>query len=171
LKSALDTLRPFLAGSEVLDLYAGQGRFGLSTLREGARQVTLVEQDSRLVGALRGQIQQMGAHIAAEVVANDVFQFLKTTIALPRYDLVFADPPFPFWNPKFSGHLFAAVRNVLNRRAIFLVKTPARMIVSPPNSNSGYSLWKSSPFGESKLIYFNYEESSKTEEKAPTCHE
>jgi 16S rRNA (guanine966-N2)-methyltransferase len=152
LKSTLDTLRPWLNGSEVLDLFAGEGRFGIAALGEKACNVTFVEINPKTASSLS---QQVSAPDRFKIVCQDVFIFLeKTARSDQRFDIVFADPPFPFWNPEFSEKLYQSVSQVLNPGAIFLVKHPERVLPSLPSQ--GYSLWKSTRFGEATLIYFRY---------------
>jgi len=149
LKSAIDTLRPWLADARVLDLYAGQGRFGLSALEEGAREVTFVEKDA-------GMARELKKAGAKDVAAQDSLIFLDES--KEEFDIVFADPPFELWTPQFSTRLFASVAHRLASPAIFLVKHPSRVL--PSLTFQGFLHWKTTPFGESQLIYFRYGQSN-----------
>src|SRR5262249_53229746 len=146
LKSAGDTLRPYLAGSQVLDLYAGQGRFGLMALEENAARVVFVEREEKTGAQLRAATQKRASQ--SVVYVRDVFDFLEDHAA-DRYDLVFADPPFKEWQEGFSSRLFQAVTKVLSPDSIFLVKNPSRVVISAPSPE--LTLWKQSKFGESTL--------------------
>lgn len=150
LKSAIDTLRPWLLESSVLDLFSGQGRFGLSALEEVARSVTFVEKDARMVDLLRKNCLRYPER--ATVIHQDAFQFLGTQNH--KFDIIFADPPFALWNEKFSKTLFQNVAQVVKEGSIFLVKHPRRVVAC--TSFQGFTFWKSSDFGESQLIYFTY---------------
>jgi 16S rRNA (guanine966-N2)-methyltransferase len=153
LKSVTDTLRPWLAGARALDLFAGQGRLGLAALEEEAEDVTFVELDARSARAIAAAARQFQSR--ARVLNEDAFTFLsRARNEQKKYDLIFADPPFPLWNADFSERLFALVAAVTAEEAIFLVKYPSRMLAS--NSSNGFSLWKTSLFGESRLMYWNY---------------
>lgn len=150
LKSAIDTLRPWLAGATVLDLFSGQGRFGLSALEEGAELVVFVEKDARLAADLKKRTEKAADN--RDVRAQDAFGFLA---AEPRkFDIIFADPPFALWDETFARKLYAAVAQVANTGSIFLVKHPTRVVAS--RSFPGFTFWKSSEFGESRLLYFKY---------------
>ena len=153
LKSAIDTLRPWLSGSCALDLFAGQGRFGIEALKEGADQVVFVEKTSATAKAISREISRWKDH--ASVECQDALRYLELAHKEGlKYDLVFADPPFPMWNNEFSNQLFTAVAKVAGAEAIFLVKHPDRVVLSPTQSQ--FKLWKSVRFGESQLIYFEY---------------
>jgi len=155
LKSALDTLRPYLFEASLLDLFAGQGRFGVTASTEGISSVTFVEKNSRTAAELTALVRspQFPKSVNATVLCQDVFDFLK--LSQNRFDIIFADPPFPLWNQDFEERLFRAVLALLNPDSIFLVKCPGRMV--PSFESIGLSQMKSSDFGESRLIYYRYE--------------
>src|SRR5688572_12848155 len=146
LKSATDSLRPWLAGARVLDLFSGQGRFGLSALEEEAAHVVFVEKDPRLARAIEKATQTFAAR--REVAREDVFHFLARPDQ--KFDIVFADPPFACWKDDFHDRLFSQVAATAVQGSIFLVKHPSRVV--PSDRFFGYSPWKSSPFGESRLL-------------------
>lgn len=150
LKSAIDSLRPWLAGSTVLDLFSGQGRFGTAALEEEAELVVFVEKDAKQAGEIKKTIARYGTR--AEVRNQDAFSFLAAGSA--KFDVIFADPPFASWDEPFTGKLAAAVAQVARNGSIFLVKHPTRVVAS--RTFPGFTHWKSSEFGESQLLYFIY---------------
>lgn len=157
LKSAVDSLRPWLADSTVLDLFSGQGRFGVAALEEGALCVTFVEKDRSMAREISEKTLKAGER--SEVVARDVFIFLSEAAKKDqKFDIIFADPPFALWTPDFERDLFAAVARVVKPGAIFLVKHPSRVVPSSAISetSSEHSHWKTSLFGESRFMYFRY---------------
>lgn len=152
LKSAGDTLRPYLPGASVLDLFAGQGRFGQMALQEGADRVVFVEKDAATAEAIREQTKR---HLPNAIVwTRDVFAFLDDPGA-HHYDLVFADPPFGEWKGDFADRLARQVARVMAPDSVFLVKNPRRVVLSGPLP--GFAFWKQSEFGESALTYYRYE--------------
>lgn len=155
LKSALDTLRPYLFEASVLDLFAGQGRFGITASSEGISSLTFVENNSRTAAELTRFLNssQFPKTVKTTLLCQDALDFLKS--CTDKYDIIFADPPFPVWNKDFENRLFEAVRNVLSQDSIFLVKCPSRMV--PSTQLVGLSQFKSSDFGESRLVYYRYE--------------
>lgn len=92
-----------------------------------------------------------------EIIASDVFAYLKKAQSqAQKFDVIFADPPFPNWSPEFEASLFEAVAPVAASGSIFLVKYPTRVLPSP--AFQAFSVWKSTPFGESELRYFRANE-------------
>ena len=84
---------PALAGSTVLDLFAGSGALGLEALSRGAAAVTFVEIGSPSLSALRANLEALGNPEGATVRRVDARR-LVDQLAPHAYDLVFADPPW-----------------------------------------------------------------------------
>ena len=89
-----------LAGSRVLDLYAGSGAVGLEALSRGAEHVLLVENGARAARVIRQNIDAIGLP-GATVITDRVERVLARgpaqapgSGAAARYDVVFADPPY-----------------------------------------------------------------------------
>jgi 16S rRNA (guanine966-N2)-methyltransferase len=157
LKSAMDTLRPHLAGAKILDLFAGQGRFSYAALTEGASYACLVEkhpQTAKELNSLRPK--KLASSQISEVLCQDAWKFLAHPTG-DLYDIIFADPPFDDWTPLIEKDLFKHLLNFSKPGTILLVKYPAEMLIS--SEHPGFSMWKINHFGESQLAYFTYGES------------
>lgn len=96
-ETVFNWLQPYVAGSRVLDLFAGSGAMGLEALSRGAETATFVEKDQRLVAALKQNLALLNA--TAEAQAADVLTWLPR--AGSRFNVVFLDPPYPanLWLP------------------------------------------------------------------------
>lgn len=147
LKSVIDTLRPQLSGGRVLDLFAGQGRFGLSCLEEDAREVILVEKNGKSAAAIKKEIGRFHFEGRGRVLAMDAFQVKTET----PFDIVFCDPPFPSWNLAFGEKLASLISPLLAPEGLWVVKYPERAEGWSPE---GFRLQKETTFGESRLLYF-----------------
>ena len=165
LKSAIDSIRPYLPESRVLDIFAGQGRFGIEALHEGAASVTFVEKSNFVARELE-TILTKTPHKNFDLTVDDAFSFLRRTErANKNFDIVFADTPFEWWTANFSETLMESVIRVLAPSGIFLVKHPKRVIPFLPSDGenavkktNALQLWKRSPFGESTLLYLRLEQ-------------
>jgi 16S rRNA (guanine966-N2)-methyltransferase len=85
-------LAPRIVGARCLDLFAGTGALGLEALSRGAASVVFVERSAVAVAALIASIHSLDAD-GASVRQSDAKQFLAGE-TLPRFDIVFLDPPF-----------------------------------------------------------------------------
>jgi len=154
LKSTIDTLRPYIYGARILDLYAGLGRFGLEALAEEAAHVEFVERDKKSAKTLQEALPK-GAK--AEVHCADVIEFLKKATGAP-FDIIFADPPFPLWEEENFGHeLVTAIKRVTSADAILMIKAPSRIEITVRVPE--FLAWKQKEYGESNLLFFRRTES------------
>ncbi len=85
----------------VLDLYAGSGSFGLEALSRGAASATFVENGSKALEALRGNVGRLG--LGGTVVTSDVDVFLERSSG--RFHVVFIDPPWDLPSPALGAQL------------------------------------------------------------------
>jgi 16S rRNA (guanine966-N2)-methyltransferase len=91
-----DRLQVEVAGTHVLDLFAGSGALALEALSRGARSATLVERERVLVHFLEEQVRALGLESVAQVHQEDALAFLRRGPGAQdeRYDLVLVDPPY-----------------------------------------------------------------------------
>ena len=80
-----------LEGKVCLDLFAGSGALGFEACSRGAKRVTLVERNPKVVAALRENAGKLGA-LQADVVCRDALAWLRAEAGV--YDVIFLDPPF-----------------------------------------------------------------------------
>ena len=94
--SIFDTLGDAVSGSLFLDLFAGSGGVGIEALSRGARHVVFVEQDHRILKALRTNLERCGyTHERATVRMGDAIRYLsKLRGGRDAFDIIFADPPY-----------------------------------------------------------------------------
>jgi len=80
-----------IAGSRVLDLFAGTGSVGIEALSRGAEMAVLVEKQPKAVATILANLQRTALAARASVVQADVFKFLTGT---PQpFDLIYIAPP------------------------------------------------------------------------------
>jgi len=91
--STVEAIRGPLAGSRVLDLYAGSGAIGLEALSRGAAHVLLVENDRRALAAVTANVAAVGLE-GAQVVAVAVRKLVSAAPGGDGYDLAVLDPPY-----------------------------------------------------------------------------
>ena len=94
--SLFDTLGAEVENVVFLDLFAGSGAVGIEALSRGASKAVFVEQDRRILKAVRTNLQRCGIGADRAVVRNqDAMRFLDRLIDNDEYyDIIFADPPY-----------------------------------------------------------------------------
>jgi 16S rRNA (guanine(966)-N(2))-methyltransferase RsmD len=105
-----------LTGWRCIDAFAGTGALGLEAASRGAVEVTLVEQERRLVEQLVETAERLQAGMV-RVVRGDGVAALRQC-APGSLDLVFLDPPFD--SPLFEPALRAALPALSARGLIYL---------------------------------------------------
>lgn len=91
--------RGALAGSRFVDLFAGSGAVGLEALSRGAREVTFVEGDARVLAALRESLERFGktgARLLRGSLPELALRRPAAALGVAGVDLVYADPPYDF---------------------------------------------------------------------------
>ncbi|PSQ89586.1 MAG: 16S rRNA (guanine(966)-N(2))-methyltransferase RsmD [Bacteroidetes bacterium QS_8_64_10] len=82
-----------LREAEVLDLFAGTGALGLEAISRGARFVTFVENERRVMQVARDNADTLDVSDQGRFVPGDAVHFLETYNG-PPFDLIMADPPY-----------------------------------------------------------------------------
>ena len=84
-----------LENSNILDLYAGTGSFGLECISRGANSVYFIENDKSAFKILEKNIEKLKIKKKTKVYFSKVFDLINSrNILLPKFDLIFCDPPF-----------------------------------------------------------------------------
>ena len=144
--------RDLLAGTNVLDLYAGSGALGLEAASRGAAIVLLVEAHKGAAKAIRGNIDTLGLR-GARLVADTVE---RTLAAGPPggilVDLVLIDPPYDVGEEALAEVLRALVdHGWLAADAFVVVERSSR---SPqPSWPEGLELSGEKRYGETTMWF------------------
>jgi 16S rRNA (guanine966-N2)-methyltransferase len=90
----MSALQAEIAGSHVLDLFAGSGALGIEVLSRGARHVTFVERAAPVIRVLRANLAKLGVDTEqTTIVRADALEFAAAAGPL-EFDLALADPPY-----------------------------------------------------------------------------
>jgi 16S rRNA (guanine966-N2)-methyltransferase len=82
-----------LDGARVLDLFAGTGALGFEALSRGGRHCQFVEESAAARGLIRANAEKLGVIGQCKIWKRDAAD-LGPCAPLPRFDLVFCDPPY-----------------------------------------------------------------------------
>jgi 16S rRNA (guanine966-N2)-methyltransferase len=140
-----------LAGTRVLDLYAGSGAVGLEALSRGAEHVLLVESGARADRVIRANIQAIGLP-GAEVITDRVERVLARGPGSGGYDIVFADPPYALAGDEVSAMLRAlADHGWLAPEALVVAERATRS--GPLDWPAGFTADRVRRYGEATFWY------------------
>ena len=110
-----------LEKSNVLDLYAGTGSFGLECLSREVNYVCFIEKDKFAIEILEKNIEKLKLKNKTKIFSNDVFTLIeKQNIFVSQFHLIFCDPPFKNTNiEKLIELVFN--RNLLQKNGIIIL--------------------------------------------------
>jgi 16S rRNA (guanine966-N2)-methyltransferase len=85
-----------LTGSNVLELFAGSGAFGIEAISRGAKYVTFVDNNSICIKTIRKNLESLGVEDGKfEIIwANALSILSRLEKEGNSYDLIFMDPPY-----------------------------------------------------------------------------
>ena len=107
--------------SNILDLYAGTGSFGLECISRQANNVYFIENEKDVLKILEQNIEKLNLGKNTKILSNDVISLIeKKNIFEFKFDLIFCDPPF---KDKNVGKLIELIFNksVLNKNGIIVL--------------------------------------------------
>ncbi|TVR45708.1 MAG: 16S rRNA (guanine(966)-N(2))-methyltransferase RsmD [Planctomycetota bacterium] len=110
-QSLFDCLGQRLDGLVVADCFAGSGCFGFEALSRGAAQVYAIESGPPAIQCLRDNAQSLEAGERWQLLVQMLPQAADR---LPPCDIIFADPPFPWFQEQ--PELLASVLQALIQR-------------------------------------------------------
>ena len=119
--------------SNILDLYAGTGSFGLECLSRQAKSVCFVEKEKDVIKILEKNIEKLQQKKKTKIFFNDVFDLIKKkNISDSKFHLIFFDPPFKNINVE---KLFKLIldRNLLKKNGIIVLHRNRKTKEKLPN--------------------------------------
>lgn len=119
-KTALfDTIRPYIQGATVLDLFAGSGSVGIEALSQGASHCTFLDLAAPAIKTINSNLEATKLSAQATVKHFDAFKFLRNTSQ--TFDLIYVAPP------QYKNLWAEAMRTIAERP--HLVKPSGQVIV------------------------------------------
>jgi len=111
----------FFKKSNILDLYAGSGSFGLECLSRESKNVCFIEKEKEIIKVLEKNIKKLDSKRKIELLYGDTIKILeKKNIFKEKFDLIFCDPPYENLNiKKLINLIFSS--NILHKNGIIIL--------------------------------------------------
>ena len=139
-----------LKQSNVLDLYAGTGSFGLECLSRQAKSVCFIEKRKDAVEILEKNIEKLKVKNKIKIFFNDIFELIKKqNISESKFDLIFCDPPFKDTNIKKLIELIFD-KDLLDKNGIIILHRNKTTREKLPNY---FKIVDERVYGRSKIIF------------------
>jgi len=139
-----------LERSNILDLYAGTGSFGLECLSRQAKSVCFVENQKNAIDILEKNIEKLKVKKKIKICVNDVFDLIeKKNILKLKFNLIFCDPPFKNTNLESLIKLIFK-KNLLIKNGILIIH---RSRISNEKLPDQFKIIDERLYGKSKIIF------------------
>ena len=139
--------------SNVLDLYAGTGSFGLECLSREANSINFIENNKVALQILKKNIEKLKIKNKTKIYLSNVFDLIKkSNFNSQKFDLIFCDPPF---NNKNINELIDLIfnKNLLNKNGIIVLHRN-KSVVEKLSAN--LNVLDERFYGISKIIFANF---------------
>ena len=138
-----------IAGSEVLDAFAGSGALGLEALSRGAKKVTFIERDRIAQKIISNNIALLGVEEQSSLVKAPVSSWIKSSHK--QFDIIFADPPYH--DPQLStvSELFG----LLKPNGLMVLSYPGR---SETLAETGVVVVDNRSYGNAAIAFYRKED-------------
>lgn len=95
-RGAIFNLLGDVAGTSVLELFAGSGAFGIEAISRGSKRATFVDNNFRCVQTIKSNIESLGiSEESYDIIrANALSVLARLEKRRERYNIVFLDPPY-----------------------------------------------------------------------------
>ncbi|MGO9004602.1 MAG: 16S rRNA (guanine(966)-N(2))-methyltransferase RsmD [Beijerinckiaceae bacterium] len=137
-----------LAGTAVIDLFAGTGAMGLEALSRGARKVLFVDDGTQARALIRANVEALGRGGQTRIFRRDA---RKLGAAPPgeKFDLAFLDPPY---GKGSAEPALVALRDGgwLAPNALVVIEEAAQAQFALPE---GYELIETRTYGDTQVVF------------------
>lgn len=140
-----------LAGTRMIDLFAGTGAMGLEALSRGVKAVLFVENSVEGRGLLWSNIEALGLAGRTRIMRRDATR-LGPANRIEPYDFLFADPPY---GKGLGEKAMAAAHDGGWLKPGALAILEERADVSPMVSED-YQPLESREFGDTRMHFYRY---------------
>ena len=153
-KSLFDILRPWLEGSEFLDLYAGSGAVGLEALSRGARFAAFVDMNPNCLSVIRQNLSKLQLFESARLVRADITKDLS--YAGGPFDIIFMGPPYH----DAAWHALSLTMPTLKEILRAGLLKPDGIVVGqhhakePVAATPEWDLYRQESYGDTRLSFF-----------------
>ena len=139
-----------IKNSNVLDLYAGTGSFGLECLSRDSKSVCFVEKEKEAIQILKKNIDKLNVNQFIKILSGDVLELIKKESNYNlKFDLIFCDPPFKNTNiEKLIELIFN--RNLLQKNGIIIIHRNKNTKEKLPDY---FKILDERMYGMSKIIF------------------
>ena len=153
-KSLFDILRPRLAGSEFLDLFAGTGAVGLEALSNGARRAVFVEQSPVSLKLIKDNLDMLGWGARGLIQRADITKGLGWLKF--QFDIIFMGPPYKDDKKRMLALSIPALNAVASAGLLLDdgVLICQHHKTEPVQAPAGFEMFRQEKYGDTLVSFF-----------------
>ena len=141
-----------IKNSEVLDLYAGTGSFGLECISREASRVIFVENDLDALTNLKKNIKNLNSQNETILLTQDVLEFFNLSnleLYKEKFNVIFLDPPY---QDKKCVEVIKKIKkkDLLNKKHIIIIHRETK---SEDHIDKHLDIIESRIYGRSKIFF------------------
>ena len=141
-----------IKNSEVLDLYAGTGSFGLECISREASRIVFVENDLDALTNIKKNIENLNVQNKTVLLTQDVLEFLSfidLELYKEKFNIIFLDPPYQ--DRKYIETIkIIKKKDLLNKKHIIVVH---REIKSGDSIDKYLNIIEKRIYGRSEIFF------------------
>lgn len=141
-----------IKNSNILDLFAGVGSFGIECLSRGSSSLTFIENYKKALLILKRNISNLNCQNISLIIEKNISNNFNFKIFEKKFDIIFMDPPY---KEKNLAILIKKIieSDILNKNGIIIIhRHKKEKDVFPKNFN----ILEEKTYGISKIIFGNY---------------
>ena len=136
--------------SNVLDIFAGTGSFGLECISRGASKIYFIEQYKPSIKILTKNIEKLNCEKKVKLFSENVFDLKKIKkIGENKFNLIFLDPPYKEKNINLLLNKIHEM-NITIAEGIIVLHRHKR---SNDNFDNKFKILRTENYGISKIIF------------------
>lgn len=144
----------WIPNSEILDLYAGSGSFGIEALSRGAKSAVFVDNDRKAIECIKENLTKAKLSEKAKAYNMFVEKFIRK-FCENKFDIVFLDPPYSKIN---VNQIDEAAKCIKNDGLIILKHSP--QFFAPEKLNA-LNRAEQRKYGNNVISFYRYQEESR----------
>ena len=135
--------------SDILDLFAGVGSFGLECLSRGSKSVIFFENYIDVLPVLKKNISSLNYQDKTKIIQKNIFDNNALKVLDKKFNIIFMDPPYKEKN--FDKILDKIINlDLLKKNGIFIIHRHKKENDKFPEK---FKILKESLYGISKIIF------------------
>ncbi len=152
-EAIFNVIREKIPGSDVLDLYAASGAFGIESFSRGALSVAFVDNNTKCIKAIKDNLASLGESVKTTQILKSealmaIDRFRKEG---RRFDVVFLDPPY-YRDIAKNSLIKMSTCDILSQRSFVIAEHFKKDVL--PREISGIALFKEKRYGDTAVSFY-----------------